>query len=387
MRVIVVGAGIGGLAATLVLRTLGFDAHVYEQAPALREIGAGISLASNALRALDTIGLSGGIRLQSITGAQGALRNPNGRVLIALPADELAKRIGIVAVMHRAELLALLAERIDPAWLHLNQCCIGIEQDRNKVTVRFHGGETLTADAVIGADGLRSSIRTQLFGSCSIRYAGYTAWRSVVEFNGSRNLVIEETWGCGCRFGIVPMSGGRVYWFATKNASEGQRDPEGQTKAVLLNQFRGWHEPIQALVEAAQEGSVLRNDIYDIDPLPGYTRGRVALLGDAAHAMTPNLGQGACQGIEDAVVLGACLKKHSSVESALQEYSRRRVPRTKQFVLQSRRLGEIAQLQNRGFCWARDAAMRMLPRRIAARQMKSMLDFELLEASERELFG
>lgn len=385
MKIVVIGGGIGGLTAAIAMRKVGIDAQVYEQAPALREVGAGIGLVSNALSALDALGLASDIRSQSIAGVQGGLRNPNGDVLVAIPADELTKRLGAVAIMHRAELLGLLAQHVDAERLHLGRTCVGFDQKTDGIMARFDNGETVHADGLVGADGLRSVIRTELFSSHGVRYAGYTAWRAVVEFNGN-NLALGETWGRGRRFGIIPMSRGRVYWFATNNAPEGERDTEGRAQDKLLRLFRGWHEPIEALIGGAEDHSILRNDIYDINPLPRFVQSRVALLGDAAHAMTPNLGQGACQAIEDAVVLAACLKRNTGVESGLLEYERRRMPRTRQIVLQSRRLGMIAQRENPALCWVRDMAMRAMPKQIAARQMKSLLDFELLSSPERALF-
>jgi 2-polyprenyl-6-methoxyphenol hydroxylase-like FAD-dependent oxidoreductase len=356
----------------------------------LREVGAGIGIVANALRALDALGLGVAIRSRGLAGTQGCLRNSKGEVLVSIPGGELTKQVGAIAVLHRAELLSLLGQHVDPSRLHLDHECIGLEQDGGRVTVQFHNGETAQGDLLIGADGLRSAVRTVLWGNRPVRYAGYTAWRSVVRFEltqDTHKLVAGETWGRGCRFGIVPMSGGRVYWFATRNAVEDDRSPDGQTKKVLFQLFGGWHEPIEALIAAADETSILRNDIYDIDPFPRWTRGRVTLLGDAAHPMTPNLGQGACQAIEDAVVLAVCLKQHTIVESALLAYERRRIPRTKQFVLQSRRLGVIAQFENPVLCLARDAAMRAVPKGLAARQMKSLLGVETLTASERALFA
>jgi 2-polyprenyl-6-methoxyphenol hydroxylase-like FAD-dependent oxidoreductase len=224
-----------------------------------------------------------------------------------------------------------------------------------------------------------------MFGNQPVLYAGYTAWRTVVEFNHAQDLYIGETWGRGCRFGIIPMSRGRVYWFAAANAAEGERDTEGQTKDFLARLFRGWHEPIEALVAAATEGSILRNDIYDMEPLPRWSQGRVVLLGDAAHPMTPNPGQGACQAIEDAVVLAVCLRKGADVDEALREYQLRRIPRTREVVLRSRRLGVVAQFENPVLCWMRNWAMRSVPRRMTARQMEAVLGYEILSASEREL--
>ena len=387
MRIIVVGAGIGGLTAAIALSRLGIDVQVYEQTGALREVGAGIGLMANALSALDVLGIGDDVRSQSVTGVQGGLRRANGDVLMAIPANEPGIRFASIAVMHRAELLSSLAQHVDPGHLHLGRRLVGFAQDGDGVTARFSNGEVIRGDALIGADGLHSAVREQLFGKRPIRYSGYTAWRAVVETGAEGHSIMGETWGGACRFGIVPMSQSRVYWFATKNAPEGERDPRGRIRESLAGLFRGWHQPIETLIAAASEESILRNDIYDMDPLPHFVTGRVGLLGDAAHAMTPNLGQGACQAMEDAVVLGVCLKKSTNVGSALVEYEKRRMARTRRFVLQSRRFGAIAQWESAALRLIRDAAVRMTPIRFTLRQLRSLLDVEVLSPSERAFYG
>jgi 2-polyprenyl-6-methoxyphenol hydroxylase-like FAD-dependent oxidoreductase len=384
--VIIAGGGIGGLTTAIALSKAGIDFAVYERAPELREAGAGIALAANALNALDLLGIGDAIRCGAIAGVQGGIKDPKGKALMAMPADEFTKRIGAVAVIHRAELLTTLLQRVDPGRLHLGRECTGFEQDAESVTARFRNGETVRGTALIGSDGLRSVIRTQLFGNRQPRYSGYTAWRAVVEFDHGLNPEMTETWGRGRRFGIVPMSRGCAYWFATNNEAEGQRDPEGRTREVLLQHFRGWHEPIEALIAAAPEGSILRNDIYDTDPLKQWGSGRIVLLGDAAHPMTPNLGQGGCQAIEDAVVLAACLKKNSDVAAALREYQSRRMPRTREIVLRSRSFGAIAQLENPVLRGIRNVLLRTAPKGLAAKQMKSLVGFEILTTAEKLLF-
>ncbi len=241
MRIIVVGGGIGGLTAAIALRKVGIDVQVYERASALREVGAGITLSANALEALDALGLADDIRSQSFALMQGGLRNPNGDTLLSIPADDFAAGFGTIAVMHRAELLTLLAQRINPERLHFSRACVGFEQNSAGITARFDNGEAVCADGLIGADGLRSIIRTNVLGGLRVRYAGYTVWRAVVEFNSGRKALVEETWGRGQRFGIVPMNRGRVYWFAVNNAAEGERVLEGQTKVMLSRLYRGWH--------------------------------------------------------------------------------------------------------------------------------------------------
>jgi 2-polyprenyl-6-methoxyphenol hydroxylase-like FAD-dependent oxidoreductase len=200
-------------------------------------------------------------------------------------------------------------------------------------------------------------------------------------------MVVGESWGRGQRFGIVPMGDGRVYWYATKDAPEGQRDADGRAKQNLVALFSGWHEPIPALLAATEEAAILRNDIYDRDPLRRWSEGRVTLLGDAAHPMTPNLGQGACQAIEDSVVLAACLKKAGKVEAGLHEYQERRIPRTNGMVEESRKVGEVAQWRNPLLCWVRDALVAATSRRTMLQHVTSMIAFDGLTAEERKLLA
>lgn len=382
MRIIIIGGGIGGLTTAIALTKVGVDVQIYERAPTLREVGAGIALASNAIRALGILGLVNDLQSSSVGGLEGAIRDPKGNILTPIPA----KQLGSVAIMHRAELLSLLARQINPARIHLGRTFVRVDQDAEGIKACFDTGETVKGDGLIGADGLRSAVRAQLFQRNIIRYAGYTGWRAVVNYHEHPNLPPSETWGRGRRFGIVPMGGGRVYWFATKNASQGGRDPVGQVKESLVQLFRGWHQPVETLIETTQEDSILRNDVYDLPPLPHFVQGRVALLGDAAHATTPNLGQGACQAIEDSVVIAACLKTAAQVEPGLQEYERRRMPRVSQVSLRSRNMGVVAQLENPAACWLRDSFLQIAPNGAALRLMKSLLGVEILTPAEQALF-
>lgn len=384
MRFIVVGGGIGGLTAAIALRRAGVDVDVYEQAPELREVGAGIGLASNALRALRVLGLADELESESVAGVQGGIRRPDGEVLVSIAADELSRKMGRVAVVHRAALLALLRRHVEESRIHLGRRCVTVSQDSNGVTAEFDTGETAHADGLVSAEGLRSNVRAQLFGNPAIRYAGYTAWRTIVKASDVEPT-IAETWGRGCRFGIVPMAGERVYWFAVQNVPEGQRDPAGGKKQVLAELFRGWHRPIEELIAAAEEELILRNDIYDIDPLPRFVSGRVALLGDAAHAMTPNLGQGACQAIEDSVVLAATLQSKREIEAAFVEYERRRLARTRKILLWSRRVGKVAQMENPVLGGLRDFAMRATASKSGASQMRFLFGTEILTPEEEAL--
>ena len=228
----------------------------------------------------------------------------------------------------------------------------------------------MRGDVLIGADGLNSVVRAAVHGPAPPRYAGCTAWRAVVPFDTSRVLA-GETWGSGNVFGLVPISGSRVYWYAAMNVPEGGRSP--RPKAELKAVFGRWHAPIGDLIEAADEGSILRNDIYDRPVLKTWGRGRLTLVGDAAHPMTPFMGQGACQALEDAVALGRCLSSGGDVVAALRDYERQRIPRANAFVTRSRLAGRIARVSNPVLAAIRNAALRRINPATQARQIARMI--------------
>jgi 2-polyprenyl-6-methoxyphenol hydroxylase-like FAD-dependent oxidoreductase len=377
-RIIVIGGGIGGLAAAIGLHRAGLHPVVFERAAQLREVGAGLSLWPNALKALEDLGSAAGIRGLSIPQAAGGLRSWDGRMLMAMSGAELARDLGDVTVMiHRATLLHALSAQLPPDTVRLGARCTGLVEDRNSVTARFEDGTAESGPALIGADGLHSTVREQLFGKSPPRYAGYTSWRAVTGFDRQR-LAAGISIGPGAQFGQVPMGGGMVYWFATRNLPEHSADPRVSNRSRLLDFFRDWHPPISALIEATPESAILQTDIHDRPPLKHWSKGRVTLLGDAAHPMTPNLGQGACQALEDAAVLARCLGGGIDTACALREYERRRIARANRIVLMSRRFGVVLQLENHFLNRLRD---RLLANpwlaRIQTRQLKWLAEFSV----------
>ena len=374
--IFVIGAGIGGLTAAIALRRAGFDVEVFERATELREIGAGLSIWKNALVALDEIGLGDRVRAFAVPTRDAALRTWDGHVLVAPTDSVLLGRLGeFGVVIHRGRLQQVLVEACGLHRIRLGKACESFDETPTGVTVRFADGSSATGDALIGADGLHSKVRAELHGASAPRYSGYTCWRGVVEFDHAR-LAPGESWGRGARFGHVGMADGQVYWFATETAPPGGRGRDGE-KAELRRLFRGWHEPIEALIEATDEAWILRNDISDRPVLRTWARGRVTLVGDAAHPMTPNLGQGACQAIEDAIVLARELTGTPDVPSALRAYEARRIRRTNWIVTTSRRLGAIGQFSNPLAMTIRNAFMKHVASRVQARQLEGLVGYRV----------
>jgi 2-polyprenyl-6-methoxyphenol hydroxylase-like FAD-dependent oxidoreductase len=376
-KIAVIGGGIGGLTAAIALARQGLAVEVYEQAPALKEVGAGVGIWPNAMAALEQIGLADQVaRLGARIDQQGLMR-PDGRWLLRLPAELMTQRwgAGFVAV-HRAELQQLLAAELGPETIHLGARCIGFQDNGSGVTARFADGREVQADVLIGADGVHSAVRAALFGPAPVRYRGYTAVRSLTPA-GSVPLPRNswEIWGRGARFGQGPTSGDRVIWWATWNTPAGRKD-DGDTSALLREHFGTWPDPIPAIIEATPTAALVRNDIHDRRPARTWGRGRVVLLGDAIHPMTPDLAQGACQAIVDAATLASCLAATRDTTSALRAYQQVRWRNAAATTLIARWVGAMGQWNGRASCAVRDALMRQTPRPVQLRGLDLVLDLK-----------
>ncbi|RZT78707.1 2-polyprenyl-6-methoxyphenol hydroxylase-like FAD-dependent oxidoreductase [Micromonospora violae] len=376
---VVVGGGIGGLSAALALHRHGWRVTVLERAPELREVGAGLSLMANAVRALDALGLGPALRRSGHGEAPGGIRNRHGRWLSRVDATEMVRQLGTTALgVHRATLHRTLREALPASSLHTDAAVEHVESGPDRAEVRFRrqdGVHSLSADLVVGADGLRSRVRAQLWPHhAGPVYAGSTTWRAAIAFPDPVPAAIS--WGRGAEFGMVPIGDGQLYWYGALNAPPGGHAPDELT--ALREHFGDWHDPIPALLAATPPDVVLRNDIHYLPvPLPSYVRGRVALLGDAAHAMTPNLGQGAGQAIEDAVVLGAvCAGGAEGLPAALAAYDEQRRPRSQAVARASLTAGRFGQQLHHPLAVAmRDTALRLTPGRVALRSMARYADW------------
>lgn len=372
-RALVVGGGIGGLAVAAGLVRAGWRVTVVERAEAFSPVGAGITVAPNGVKAMDWLGL--GVRLRERATASGAagLRTATGRWLMRTQVEAVRARFGEPAfALHRADLHRLLLAAVEGAELRTGQDVTGV--DRNgEVTV--DGTRQLAADVVIGADGLNSTVRRLLFPAYpGPAFAGYVAWRGVVAADAAQRIgvpvSVAESWGRGQRFGIVPLADGRVYWYATALGPPGTG--QGDDLTALAARFAGWHDPIPALLAATAPDTLLRHGIaYLRDPLPSYVDGRVVLVGDAAHAMTPDLGQGGNLALEDAATLVAALTATpdvpADVPAALHSYDAARRTRTQHLVRVSAHTGRLVQPSSLPGTVIRDLVAALIPARVALR--------------------
>jgi len=371
-RALVVGAGIGGLATAIALQRAGREVLLLERAPELLEIGAGISLWPNAVKALRRLGIGDAVEAAGAPAHAAAFRSWRGAQLGASVTTQLQARFGAPLILvHRARLQAAMRRLLGSNVIRLGAECVALEQHDFDVTVHLADGAVERGVVVIGADGLRSRVRAVLFDDAPPRYAGITAWRGVVPLDDALGDRISsgESFGRGSLFGVARLNGSQAYWWAGMRCPEGDGEEPATEKLSLLRIFSEWHDPIPELIAATPPEAIIRTCLYERSPLERLSVGRVALAGDAAHPMLPNLGQGACQAIEDAVVLSDELAATDDVVAALGRYSSRRVRHTAAVVRASHQMSWIAHLHNPLAVALRNTLLRASPPSISLRRL------------------
>ncbi|WP_019813640.1 FAD-dependent monooxygenase [Saccharomonospora saliphila] len=371
-KAIVIGGGIGGLSAALGLRAAGWRVTVLERATKFTALGAGITVWPNALRALEELGLGDRLRPLLTARASGALRDHEGRELARFDGAAFERRFGKPLIgLHRAQLIDLLRDALPRECLRTGVEVTSVTSEGGIVSgdgVREH------ADLVVAADGIDSRARAALWPAhAATVHAGFTAFRAVTDAGDSPPPGV--TWGPGTEFGVVPLADDRRYWYASLAAGPGVRPVD--VKAYLGRRLRDWPDDVRRLVEHTPAAAILQHDLRVLRrPLPSYVSGRTVLLGDAAHAMTPFLGQGGCQAIEDAVVLAAALARNHDMEQALARYDTERGPRTRKVVRASAFAGAVGNRPRHPLVIAaRNAVLRALPRSASIRRMAFTADW------------
>ncbi|MNO46188.1 FAD-dependent urate hydroxylase [compost metagenome] len=372
-KIAVIGGGIGGLCASLALQRKGFQVTIYEKEGLIRPAGAGIGLGPNAVKALNSLGLKEQILKCSNSLDRFTIQSQNGIILSDIDFAKLAHKSGIGnAAIHRSDLHKVLRESLDEGTLQLNKKCVDFIQDENGVTLFFNDGESIRTDLVIVADGIHSIIRKKLLPHSTIRYAGYTCWRSVVPYDsGDQNHRASEIWGHDGRFGYIPLPSGHIYWFACVNSEANDPVRSAYTVSHLLELFDSFPHPVKDLIQSARNDQLIHNDIYDIQPLQQFAFGRIVLLGDAAHATTPNMGQGAGQAMEDAVVLGQCMELESNFNRAFKLYEQRRLRRTRKIIERSRQIGSVSQWSHPALIYLRNQLLKLVPDSLMSHSMQA----------------
>ena len=330
----------------------------------------------NATRVLQRMGLLPDILERSGTSTHFLVRSSSGAVLMNIALGDFE----VPAIcMRRSDLLTVLLSALPREHIRLSHTFSKLDQANDGVRITFENGFEAKHDVLIAADGIRSRVRSALFGSSDPIYRGYTVWRGVASYEGDAIPpgANSETWGVGKRFGILKVGPAKFTWYGAANVPADHVDGPRGRKHELLAAFSEWHEPIPELVAATPEDEIRKNGAYDVAPLHRWGKGRVMLLGDAAHACTPNLGQGGGMALEDAAVLAKCFAKESSAVVALRRYEKLRRQRTRHIQQRSRLMGQIGQWENRVVVAGRRVVTGLLPASLFEYNLRRVYSYEI----------
>jgi 2-polyprenyl-6-methoxyphenol hydroxylase-like FAD-dependent oxidoreductase len=379
---LVIGGGIGGLTVARALNQAGFEARVFEQAPSLEmvQVGGAIHVWHNGMRGLQKLGL--GDQVAALGGRAAAvetaeMRNWKGRLLTRWSPAELERKIGAATVgVRRPALHRVLAEGVGDGVLALGRECTGYSQTDGGVTATFADGRDEHGDVLIGADGLRSTVRRVLRGSEQPRFAKYASWQALCDFRDASapEGLFWIVWGPGARFLFYRVGAEQLYWEGIFATEEGGSDPPGGRKAAVAQRFAGWCRPVPAIIAATDEAAISRHDVSDRPPIRQWGEGLMTLLGDAAHPMTNAVGQGANTTIEDAVVLASRLRQNAGdLAAGLRAYEQERIKRTARVAGLAWRLSSLSRWSSPAAVIARDriiTAMMVVGKKAQAKDME-----------------
>ena len=369
--ILIVGGGIAGLALAGTLRRLGVPCEVAERTRTWQPVGAGIVLGVNAMAVMRVLGLAesleaGARRLEVMRVVDSA-----NRCLARTNLKDLEPRFGINLAMHRALLHETLLESARGVPIRMGTTVEKVSPGGDRMDVRFADGAEASYGLVVGADGLHSRVRELAFGARALRYSGYTCWRMVVDA-GHPETPAQEMWGVGKRFGVVPLDGNRVYGFAVTNERAGRPDPEAGRIERLREMFAEFRGPVPGLLERIETpGELIKNDLYEIVRQPFFA-GRWVLVGDAAHGMLPDMGQGAAMALEDVVVLAQGIGSGLPLAEVLATWAKRRQGRVRRIQFMSRRIGQVGQWESPLACRIRNEATRLMPDALALQALTKL---------------
>ncbi|MBK3495918.1 FAD-dependent monooxygenase [Viridibacillus sp. YIM B01967] len=376
MKIAIIGGGIGGLCAAVALQKQHIEVEVFEAAPTFQPVGAGIGIGSNAMQALLKMGVGEKVYTDGTSLTTQVFQNSHGKTLNTIDFGAIKRLYGQENItIQRADLHSTLLDTLAEETVKYSKKCVDVVTEDEHVTAFFEDGTYVTVDLLIAADGIHSPIRQKLVPGSAPRYAGYTCWRGVAENKGCVDSHTScEIWSTTGRFGFAPLKNGQVYWFACVNARERDSFYHSLGREEIACLFEKFPAPVSELILDTKPDDILHHDLKDICPLKKFAYGRIVLLGDAAHATTPNMGQGAGQSIEDALVLATALTEFADFQDAFHYYEKERVARTAKVISLSRQIGWSAQLSSPFLAKARDTVFPFIPSKALLWRLKFLFD-------------
>jgi 2-polyprenyl-6-methoxyphenol hydroxylase-like FAD-dependent oxidoreductase len=372
MKILINGGGIAGLTCAIALQKLGIETSVYESTPEIKPVGAGLVIQSNAIRALEYLGIEDKIIDAANPINQIAIIDEKANVIKKQKPSSINRELFAGLAIHRHTLHQILKSYLPENLLFTSKKAISFWNKDGKVILQFEDGSNVEGDFLISADGINSNIRLQLLPDSKPRYAGYICWRSIIDNCDLKISEATETWGSKGRFGIVPINGNKIYWYATINCNQFDVKINHYNLKNIKEHFSDYHSPIPEILEKSFNEKLIKNPICDIKPLNQFAFEKVLLIGDAAHATTPNLGQGACQAIEDVMVLHQEIASGKDVESAFKSFEKRRTEKARYIINTSRKLGSIAQIENKFLISLRNIVFKLTPDFVTEHQFKKI---------------
>ena len=377
MKYTIIGAGIGGLTTALAFEKKGIEYQIFERAAELNEVGAGIWLAPNALQVLERLDILEEVKLNGNSIDRITIGKQDLSPLSDSLQDTIKEKFGFTTVaIHRAKLQKLLFDKIPKDKMFLNKGFKSFKElDSGKIEVVFNDNSKTETQFLIGADGINSKVRKQLFPDSRKRYSGQTCWRGIVEMELDKDLSHRgfELWGNQIRFGISKIANNKVYWFAVVLSSPNGKDDKVLVKEKLLKMFAGFNPLVTKLIGLSSVANILRNDIYDLEPLLKWHKNNICLIGDAGHATTPNMGQGGAQAIEDAHYLSNLIVENSD-ENVFELFQQKRQKKVDLVVNQSWTTGKMAHWKyGKGL---RNFLLKNVPKKIIEKKMIELYTIE-----------
>jgi len=362
----IIGAGIGGLTTALTLKQKGLNVQLFESSAEIKPVGAGIIIANNAMQVFQKLGIQDKIEKVGNKISYMKITDTQLKEISVVDLTEYEKKYGVHNIaIHRGELQKILVDEIGYDNINLSKRLSKIEK-HELFKLTFEDNTTIESKLVIGADGLKSVVRNQLFEENTLRNAHQICWRGICETDLpiKYHNELNEAWGKGKRFGFVKVSDKKVYWYALTNSKN--TNPDNVNLAELFKEF---HSDILQIIKATNKDQIIISDIIDLKPIEKWQSQNVCLIGDAAHATTPNLGQGACQAIEDAYIIGKLLDSGLSIENTFEDYEKIRRKKAHTIVNTSWTIGKMAHIENSFGVWMRNTIMKSLPKSANKKQL------------------